>query len=429
MRAGRRSGPPHDERQAPRPFHFPHVSGILQTVLSGKKSSRVLSVALVALVACSDDTGSSTNDPAGGGGAGGDLGGGGGAGGGGAGGEAPCDLSEACLQEELDRLCYLLNPLGAVLAVQVDPETRYVAACGFADIAKTRPMVVNDRFRVGSITKTFTSALVLRRVEAGTIALSDTVDSFGLTSDASASITVAHLLSNTSGLIDYNFEPTFDWDSVWTTPEVLTWVTDNFEPAFAPGESFLYSGTGFLLASEVVATTGTPYTEALRQELLVPLGLQDTFLEGAEPIPGGLVEGSLLSGSGPIPPEHDVLWPSADGTLVSTADDVLTFFQHLLMSRDVLSAATLETMLEPTMLTGGATPDYPSFLGDSSYGLGIATQQDADGPIHWHGGVNFGFVCQVSFQPATGRGVAVMINTEDVSRLPFVNLGWDLLRR
>src|SRR5262245_12911294 len=84
--------------------------------------------------------------------------------GGGAGGMAPCTRWQESLQSELDALCTAegTQTLGAVLAVQVEPDTRFVAACGHSDLAQTIPMTTGDRFRVGSVTKTFTSVLVLR---------------------------------------------------------------------------------------------------------------------------------------------------------------------------------------------------------------------------------------------------------------------------
>ena len=73
---------------------------------------------------------------------------------------------------------------------------------------------------------------MLRLVQNGMLGLDDTVSSFGLAVDAADTITVRHLLSHTSGLIDYNFRASFDWSLVWTTPEVLAWVTDKLRARF-----------------------------------------------------------------------------------------------------------------------------------------------------------------------------------------------------
>src|SRR5574338_669299 len=103
----------------------------------------------------------------------------------------PCALSDACVQQELGALCEQAHVLGAVMVLRT-PEGRFRATCGFADVAQTRPVVLNDRFRVGSFTKTFTSALALQLVDEDVLSLDTTPASVGVTIDNADVITLRH---------------------------------------------------------------------------------------------------------------------------------------------------------------------------------------------------------------------------------------------
>jgi D-alanyl-D-alanine carboxypeptidase len=339
---------------------------------------------------------------------------------------AACLASDACLATELAGACERTFALGAVMVI-ADGDTRYRAACGHADRARTRPMTVGDRFRIGGVTETFTAALALQLVDDDAVALDDTVASFGLDVDGAATITVRDLLAHTAGLVDYHADPGFDWSQPWTIASVIAWVTAERDLLFAPGTAWSYAGTGFEVASEIVGAEGRPpYPTALRTRLLEPLGLADTFLEGAEPIAGGRVEGSHLTGATPVAPSGTDDWASASGSMVSTGDDLATWAQRLLGGDDVLAPATRSQMTTPIVLPDRTQPLYL----DSHVGLGLSIEDDEpDGPIYWHGGVDFGFVAYVGIQPATGRVVAVVLNSENLDPIEFGEMGWAILER
>ena len=335
-----------------------------------------------------------------------------------------CARSPTCLERSLSELCAEDLVLGAVLALEHEDGTRTVATCGHADLARTRPMQRGDRARVGSITKTFTATLALLGIARGELHLDDTVASHGVTTDAAELITVQQLLRHTAGLPEYNDDPAFDWSRPWTIDEVLAWVTAEREPSHAPGAAFGYSGTHYQAMAAVLARAGgNDYGSLLHARLLDPLGLEDTFLEGAEEVSGGRVEGSHPIGVELGPREHADDWASADGSLVSSVDDLLTFFERTFVTRDVLPAAQLDAMLTVTSLPGG---EIPSFLGNP-YGMGVQLEDATAGTIVLHGGRDFGFVAYVGVQPDTGRGVAVLVNSDHADPRRYADLGWALL--
>lgn len=336
--------------------------------------------------------------------------------------DAPAASIDA--QATVEQGCTATGALGAVLVVRDASGTRHVGLCGHADRARTRPVARRDRFRVGSVTKTFTSALVLSLVDDGAVSLDDTVASFGLVTDHADTITVRHLLSHTACLVEYNDAAAsgFDWSRSWTIDEVVDWVTTQHEPLCDAGAEFHYSGTHFQVLAQIVRAEGRPaYPIALRQTLLDPLGLADTYLDGAETLPGGRVEGARRVGATIQAPEFSSDWASADGSLATTADDLVSWLEHLFIDRDVLSDATLAAMTTPTQLTDGTTP---VFL-DAHYGMGLEIEDAPDGTIYSHGGGDFGFAAYAGIQPSTGRAVAVVINTEVDPRI-FAALAWSL---
>lgn len=328
---------------------------------------------------------------------------------------------------EFERMCEEREPalLGGVLAVVGSDGVRRYATCGYADRMHTREVVLSDRFRVGSVTKTFMSALSVHLVDEGAISLDDTVASFGVVTDAADAIRVRHLLDHTSGLVDYNVVAGFDWSRSWTIPEVIAWTTDTYEPSFDPGTGVDYSGTGYQVVSEIIAAEGRlGFVEELRSRILIPLGLIDTFVEGGEPIPGGRVEGSVyFLGPEPEPPEVTNDWASADGSMVSNAPDLLTFLQHLFVEQDVVSAAGVTAMTTQATLADG-TPvvmfDDPKL----PYGLGVFIEDAEGGPIYWHAGTDYGFRSYAGIQPATGRAVVVLLNSESVDPTRLADEAW-----
>lgn len=319
------------------------------------------------------------------------------------------DAAPGTLERVLTARCAEDAILGATATVRAPDGTRAHARCGHADRARTRPVVDRDRFRIGSNTKSFTAALVLALADDGVLALDAPVDALGLPLEGADVITLRQLLSHTSGVFNYTSDPRFDWDRDWTADELLAWVAEAHEPAFAPGTTFGYSNTGYVALGQAVGAEGrVGYPVALRTRLLDPLGLADTLLEGAEPLPGGRVEGARRGGDAPGGSDD---WWSSDGSLVSTSDDLVTWLEALALTEGgVVSEAARVTQLGPTHLGDGT--EVRAF--GSTGGMGVFRADDPAGAIYWHAGQDFGFTAYMAVQPATGRALAVVTSAEDL---------------
>ena len=191
---------------------------------------------------------------------------------------------------------------GATIAI-TSPLGNWSEASGVANIENDTPLKPDDRFQIGSVTKTFTATTVLKLAEAGKLTLEDTLTDWlpqEVTADIpnSDEITIRQLLNHTSGIAEYDnillqqalTNPNIflnDWQ-----PEEIVELIDGVEPFFAPGESWQYSNTNFILEGLIVeAATDNNIADEIRTRILEPLNLENTFFAEEEEIPGGYVSG------------------------------------------------------------------------------------------------------------------------------------------
>jgi CubicO group peptidase (beta-lactamase class C family)/pimeloyl-ACP methyl ester carboxylesterase len=308
---------------------------------------------------------------------------------------------------------------GVALAVDQNGEILFDGAAGLANRETNIPLAPSDRFRIYSITKTFTAVLVLQLVDQGILSLDDTVSQW-LDDPAVAripnvdGITIRQLLTHTSGVYDYynGANSSFvddaitgeavDWSKLWTPQQVLAYVDGTRHAAdFDPGQGVNYSDTGYILLGLIVEQAGgQSFTDQLHTRVLNPLGLADTFFAASEPVPGGTVEGyhrlgdELINVSG-----INLSWAWTQGGMVSTTND-LARFADALFSGELLEPASLEAML--TFL--------PADEQGREWGMGVAQAQTPMGGLIGMNGSGPGFVARMYRLPA-GTTVVLLTNT------------------
>lgn len=235
---------------------------------------------------------------------------------------------------------------------------------------------VGDRFRIGSVTKTFVATLTLRLADLGILSLDDTAADFepGLVSDA-ADITIRELLSHRAGLFDYTSDPALLRGEL--DPRALVGIADG-KPRTT---GYAYSSTNYLVLGFVLQRAGLAgLDQMLSRQILEPYGLADTTFEpgtvkgphlhGHErPLRDGIATGSLRDTSGRTARSA---W--AAGAMVSTAADLDRFFTRLL-------AGDLGRRMRPR--------------GDDRYGLGLARFETDCGPVVGHTGNLLGTITVV----------------------------------
>ncbi len=305
---------------------------------------------------------------------------------------------------------------------------------GSADPPGDLPLEVSDRFHVGSATKTFTAALIMKLDEEGKLSLDDPISRW-IDYENGSNITVEMLLAHTSGIPDF---VGVSGRSPEDTPEDSISFVAQSSADFEPGEGWNYSNTNYImlgLIAEQVA--GKPWEDLIVDQFVEPLGLTDTYVWTGEPR-GPSVDGSRMACSKPgepecDPPERDidllavtdgfdwkVAWSA--GAIVSTPSDLARWVREL-VSGDVLDAEHRELLTTPTpqsveSLMGAQTANSGSGASGGSmewtgYSLGLCRFEVPDEGVGWgHTGVIDGFVSNVAHMVDSGYTVSLTSNFE-----------------
>src|SRR4051794_14141056 len=298
---------------------------------------------------------------------------------------APHRPDRAKLQHALDAVVSSGAP-GAIALVRGGRRSVRLVS-GYENLATRRPMRPGDRFRIGSVTKTFVATVVLQLAGEGTLALDDTVERWlpGPV-PGGANITVRQLLNHTSGLGDYADDAFVkrvldDRGRVWA-PEQLIAIGTSHPPPFAPGAGLAYSSTGYIALGLIVeAATGHPLSTELRRRIFAPLQLRSTSFDTTPRIAGGHAHGYTRYHGGRRPLDISDIGQSfawAAGAIVSTTDDLARFYRALLRGR--LLRADLLAAMQTTVPAAG-----------QEWGLGIIETPHRCAPSWGHGGETLGY--------------------------------------
>ena len=319
------------------------------------------------------------------------------------------------IQTEMDSLTADGLPSGMVMWIDA-PEYRFEGASGFANLMDDTPMPPEGAFRIGSVTKMFTAAVIIQLAEDGLLTLDDPL-TLWLPEVAAQlpygdQITLRHLLSHTSGLFNVveheaYFADLFTamnvdeeagivtLDCVQRDPhDTLARYVYGKEANFAPGARWSYSNTNYTLLGMIIeAAADVPLAEAYRTHIYEPLGMASTFLDCYEEPVIDVVHGYTGFGEDmtDVTELHESVGWSAGG-LVSTALDLNTF------ARGLFGGTLFD---DPASLVAMTTP-APS----SSYGLGITLQEVYMG----HAGYIAGFRSVLNYAPELDTVVVMFYN-------------------
>ncbi|MFJ6718339.1 MULTISPECIES: beta-lactamase family protein [unclassified Streptomyces] len=290
-------------------------------------------------------------------------------------------------------------------------------AVGVQDRDTGAPMDVNARFRIGSVTKTFSTVVLLQMVNEGKIGLDVPVDHYlpGLLPDDR--ITVRHLLTHRSGLADYTntmFDRTVPgFEAVRNKVFGYRDLVDLSlrEPRTAePGAAYQYSNTNFVVVGMLIERAGGhPVAVEYERRIIKPLKLKNTsYVHPRTEIKGPHAHGYLHPDEEAAPlvdsTEQTVSWAQSAGAMISNAADLNTFVSALLGGR-LLPARTLDDMLKMTPTDASNTRFYG--LGLRRYDLSCGTS------VYGHTGTVQGFYTYAFATRDGGRTLAAMANTSN----------------
>jgi len=231
------------------------------------------------------------------------------------------------------------------IAVSKDGEIIYVRTLGYCDVEHNKKPNKNSKYRIGSISKTFTTVLVLQAVEKGKIDPNQTIDTYFPSIENSEQIAVKHLLNHRSGIHNFTNDLNYlDWNTEAKTEEELIAIIAAGGSDFEPDTKAEYSNSNFVLLSYILEKEwGKSYAELLQQYIVEPLDLENTAFGG--PIHPGKNECKSYQFRDrlKVQSETDMSIPLGAGGIISTPTD-LTIFSDALFDGELLKLESLELM-------------------------------------------------------------------------------------
>jgi CubicO group peptidase (beta-lactamase class C family) len=295
---------------------------------------------------------------------------------------------------------------GVSVAVVKGRDTIVMKGYGLADVENDVPASAKTVYRIGSITKQFTSAAIMRLVDDGKLSLDDTLGRM-LPSVTSAwrGVTLRRLLNHTSGIRSYTSTGP-RWQRRWRedmSPDTIVGLVRDDTLDFRPGARWSYNNTGYVLLGMIIErASAKPYATYLEDELYKPLGLSQTYYCSQKPIIKHRAQGYARDGRQLVNAEFlSMTQPFSAGALCSTVGDLVAW-QRALAGGRVVRAASYAAMTTPESLADGKPITY-------GYGLGVSTLEKHRKVSHG-GGIN-GFITDLAYYPDDTLHVVVLANT------------------
>lgn len=298
---------------------------------------------------------------------------------------------------------------GAVLLVQT-PTTNFLASVGWADKKRKLPMRPDHAFRIGSVTKTFVGIVTAQLHAEGKLDTDAVMTNYLPASITghfpnSDRITLRQMTRHTSGIYDFNDSIAymlkrglFSRRGNWPPLRDLKYAYN--KPArFPPGEGWDYSNSNFLLLGLTVdQVTGHHHSVEIRNRILEPLNLTNTYYELSEPARGELAHGYE---------RHFGFWEDAtDWTpvvggssgMVSTVSDLAIFIRAVAGTNSFLDEPTRKLLKSQIRKGNADRPWYP--VSGYDFGLSVNVPAEKDAPFFFgHAGGTSGYLCFAWHEP------------------------------
>ncbi len=289
---------------------------------------------------------------------------------------------------------------GAVVGYGTDELTSF--ALGVRNSETKDPLQPDDLFEVGSITKNFTAVTMLLLQEEGKIDLDQTIDKWFPDFEKGEIITVRMLLNHTSGIMEMS--------DIMNPEDVVEDVNGRFD--FEPGTSWTYINANYVLAGLIMSeVAGKPAHEVIREKIINPLGLTNTYMGGFEEDrpEAAKADGHAYDAYGNLVPYKYPHKAWTAGSLISNVEDLFKY-GHALFNGEILSEDSMNQML-----------DMAELLGEPVYGLGTQLGQGSHSKFYGHGGDVFSSHSMLYYYPETGEIHIILNNFNDSKDMYVLN--------
>ena len=275
---------------------------------------------------------------------------------------------------------------------------------GYASLELSTPMPSDGIFDIGSVTKQFTAAAILKLIEAKKLSLDDDFTKYLKFDTKGRKVTIANLLNHTSGISSYTEISEF-WDisNMDYPKDSLVRLVERNDFLFEPNEELIYNNSAyFFLGLIIEKITGQSYDEFLKQEIFEPLGMHHTSYCSINEIVKKKVTGYNYSPSGFKQAGYqNHVWPYSAGSLCSTTEDLL-IWMIALHNGKVLTAPMYQSLISPDTLNNGTVV---------SYAKGLVNFSNFGHKEIAHEGAITGFLSDTRFFPDNDLYIICLINT------------------
>ncbi|WP_340112589.1 serine hydrolase [Maribellus mangrovi] len=331
-------------------------------------------------------------------------------------------LSEL-LQYALDSTMAVHNIIGASASLILPEKGTWKGVYGMSN-PSTKDSIKSDMlFGIGSCTKIYVAAVLLKLAEKGLLSLDDSLHHWlPAYENIDSTVTIRQLLGHRSGVNDYLNENPATWNALisdfsayWSPEKILSYVLPE---NFPPGTLGRYSNTGYILAGMIIkaATGDTSFTQTLHSEILDPLNLTYTMVDIEEPLVADLAHGWFDYDEDKIREdvfEHPrtAFWSGywTAGAILATAKDLCDFTWHNYRG-DILNQTSLEAMFD-------FKPVQISYNWED-YGLGVVKQNMLGEEIYCHSGNAGWYSAFTTYFPKYDISISVLVNQEPVDLVP-----------
>lgn len=295
------------------------------------------------------------------------------------------------------------------LAIFRDGKQIYQKSYGYADVESGKKADANTKYRIGSISKTFTAVIILKLAEEGKLSLSDTLDKYYPQIENSDKITLEHMLRHRSGIFNYLMLDQKSWrKNKHTKQELLDRIVAG-DKTFEPDEKMEYSNANYALLAWIAEdVAGQTYSTLLDEIINKPCGLKNTYLGDKTNISNNESHGYNKLSTWNVIPESDLSIVPGAGDIVSTPEDVNIFLYHLFCNK-LLSTESIEQM---------------KTLKDH-FGMGIYLTIFDEKAAYGHSGSLDGFQTNSYYFPDDNTSIVLFCNGLDY---PLSNISWDIVK-
>lgn len=302
-------------------------------------------------------------------------------------------------QQKLDTYLEKLddkNKMMGSLTIDSAGSKVYHKAVGFKDVENNARPDSETKYRIGSITKTYTATMIMQLVDEDKLSLSTSLADFYPQIPQSESITIEHLLRHQSGL--YNFTNASDypeWMTESRSKKELLKIFYEDDPQFEPGAQTSYSNTNYVLLQFILEDiTGASYADQLQKRIVEPLNLQHTsYGDEIESDKNEALSYQYQKEQWRPAPETDLSIPGGAGAIVSTNSEMITFIRALFNGK-LVSQQSLNKMTS----TG------------QGFGIGLVKVPFHDKYALGHNGGIDGFQSHLSYFPEEDVSIAITTN-------------------